>query len=159
MRLIFITLVAVLVQTFSASASTENPAFFADKWDIYDGSERLGLLHEKCGDGWPQGYTARQASGILKGISKSEGVRLMESCDPKDLASRSQTAPSRKGGTARPQVLNVPRPELQRIEHPFATVSRDKQYRCWIDTNGRHRVAADDPKGTGWCYGKAVGDN
>jgi hypothetical protein len=162
MRLIFVTLVAVLAHATAAAASHQDPAFFADKWDTYDGSERLGLLQEQCDqDGWPNGYTARQASEILKGVSKADGQRLMKSCDPKELAgfAGKERPVAAKRAAIKPKVLNVKRPELHRIEHPFATVSKDKQYRCWIDANGRHRVGEDDPQGTGWCFGRAVGDS
>lgn len=156
MRMIFLSFVAVLAQATVATATPQDPAFSADKWEVYDGSERLGLMQEKCGEGWPRGYTARQAMGILKGISKADGEKLMQSCDPKELASK--PAPSQKADRAKPQTLDVVRPELQRVEHPFKTIPKNKQYRCWIDASGRHRVADDDPAGTGWCFGPAVGD-
>jgi len=152
MRLIFVMLLVLAAQ--AAAASPQDRSFERSKWEKYDGSERLGLMQEECRDeGWPKGYTARQAMGLLQKLSQAEGEKLMESCNPKDINLKGA-----QPAKVEYRVLDVVRPELKRVEHPFATIQKSKQYRCWIDAEGRHRVEDDDPEGTGWCFGKAVGD-
>jgi hypothetical protein len=114
-------------------------------WDKYDGSERLGAMQEQCQDeAWPKGYTANQASALFAKMSKAEAERIIVDCDPKRLASKGEPS-----GKQRHAKRDVP---------PFERVKRDRQYHCWVDAEGRHRVAFGDPKARGWCFGPAVGD-
>lgn len=157
---IFAILIATMLPVTELLAAVTFPI---SGWDKYDGSERLGTMQEQCGDGWPQGYTARQAIDILAKKSRSDAGRMLTTCDPKELEAAVPAPQRQPEGAA--QVATPHQPANQqvvqnrsRIEHPFQKMPKDKQYRCWIDANGRHRVGRDDPKATGWCWGKAVGD-
>lgn len=145
---IFAILFAAAASVSAAAAQTA-PAFMIERWDQYDGSERLGLIQLLCkSTGWPNGMSARQAAQKLQNMTRADAERIAKTCDPRELnpAARTATAgapnPAQKG---------------KRIEHPFPK-SVKNQYRCWIDAEGRHRVPRDSPLATGWCWGKAVGD-
>jgi hypothetical protein len=156
--------------TFFAAAASASVTFPISGWDNYDGSERLGLFQEQCGDGWPNGYNAKEASGLLSKVSRTDAGRLLVTCDPKQLKASTAAAseakpvavpeakPVSQASAEKTEVL-TPLPVSQqgiRHEHPFPTVDKTKQYPCWIDSNGRHRVDAHDPRRTGLCWGKTA---
>lgn len=158
MRMIFAIILALAVQTVAASA--QDPAFRVGDWDTYDGSQRLGLVQQECkiqgGAGSPRGYTAKELQEKLKKLSKDRAEKVLETCDPRDL---DLTQNPKAVTTQATPTQTEPKPGQKRVEHPFKKISAQKQYRCWIDIEGRHRVKRDDPAATGWCWGKAVGDD
>ena len=95
---------ATLAEPPPASAEDDpGKAFQFSKWESYGGSERLGILQQKCGSDWavPAGAPAGRVAARLAKVSKETGKQILRTCNLDLLWGRPATpaVPARMVGT------------------------------------------------------------